>query len=285
LTTTPLQWPTLYRGYFINLDRNARRLAAILDHLKAVGLSGAYQRFAAVDGRAVADQYATTLDPGALGLWLTHEKLLAENAGADAHLHILEDDAILTKNAAVALPALLKHADAKVPDWDLIFTNVLLPLNYGLFTAIQKQWEAFKKTGDILLLNLKDLYLAHCTSVFINKQSIQKYRRLIEGKWSQGIAIDMQHRAQINAGKIKAFTCLPFLSATSIESNDSDIRGELDVSRRVYRIYSRSLFMEADHGQLRRELDQLSQGAKVSPLAEIYLGVLGFSLSDKFEKF
>jgi hypothetical protein len=57
------------------------------------------------------------------------------------------------------------------------------------------------------------------------------------------------------------------------------------LNRRVYRIYSKALFIDADHDQLLRELRQLTQGAKHSPLAEIYLGVLGFTVSDSYENF
>jgi GR25 family glycosyltransferase involved in LPS biosynthesis len=238
-----------------------------------------------VDGRAVAHQYETKLDAGALGLWLTNEKLLAASAGSDAHLHVIEDDIILAKNAAGMLPALLKYADETVPDWDLVFTNVLLPLKYRLFTAIAKQLESHKKTGKIILLNLRGRYLANSTSFFVNKRSIEKCSRLLAGARSRGIPIDMYFRALIHTGDLNAFTCLPFLSSMSAENNISDIRGELGVSRRVYHTYSRSLFIDADHDALQRELVELSQGAKRSPLAEIYLGVLGFVLSDKYEKF
>jgi hypothetical protein len=119
----------------------------------------------------------------------------------------------------------------------------------------------------------------------VNKRSIDKYLCLISGGWSRGMPIDVQQRVLINESKLKAAVCVPFLSSTSPHSNDSDIRGQLDASRRVYRCYSRALFIDADHAELIRELRQHLAGAKVPPLAEIYLGAVAFSLSDKFEKF
>jgi hypothetical protein len=192
---------------------------------------------------------------------------------------------ILAKGAAVSLPALMNHVDAHVPDWDLVFTNTLLPLRHRLFAAILREWETSQKTGRILLTNLKGIYQAHCTSVFVNKRSIEKYGRLIDGGWSNGRAIDMHMRSLIDRGKLKALTCLPFLTSTSPESYESDIRGQLDLTRRVFYIFSQALFMDADHDQLLKELRQLTKDAKVPVLAEIYLGAVGFVLTDKFEKF
>jgi hypothetical protein len=280
-----LKWPVLYRGYFINLDGNTRRLTAITDHLNAIGLGHAYQRIAAVDGRAAAPQHPTKLDPGNLGLWLTQENILAAGAGSDAHLHILEDDAILARSAAGTLPALLSYADDKMPDWDLIFTHTYVPLDLGLFLSMLKYWELFKKTGRISLVDLKNLYPAHTTSLLVNQRSIEKYHRLIAGKWSLGLPIDMYLRALIRKGELKAWTCVPFLSSTSEEGNRSDIRGPVDVSRRVFAIYSQALFTDSDHARLNEELCLLSKDAVLSSLSEIYLRALAFTQTDQFKPF
>lgn len=77
---------------------NEKRRNFLTRHLEEIGVASRYQRFDAVDGRAVAHEYPTILDPGNLGLWLSHEKLLQANSAQDQHLHIIEDD-IFAKNA------------------------------------------------------------------------------------------------------------------------------------------------------------------------------------------
>ena len=79
----------MYQGYFINLAQNETRRAALLEHLTQIGAVDRYQRVEAVDGREVIERYPTRLDPGNLGLWLTHVEVLkaaegTEQEGADA---------------------------------------------------------------------------------------------------------------------------------------------------------------------------------------------------------
>jgi hypothetical protein len=67
---------SMYQGFFINLDRNETRRQALTKHLEERGALARYRRIGAVDGRAVAHEYPSKLDPGALGLWLSHARML-----------------------------------------------------------------------------------------------------------------------------------------------------------------------------------------------------------------
>jgi GR25 family glycosyltransferase involved in LPS biosynthesis len=275
----------MYRGFFINLDRNTRRLTAMTEHLKERGILDKYQRFPAVEGRAVAAEHPTSLDAGALGIWLTHENLLRANIGSDAHLHIMEDDAVLARGAADMLPSLMGYADSQLADWDVVFTDTLFPLDHRLFSEVLRRWLHFKSTGRISLFSLRGLVIANATSLFINKKSINKYLDLISGKWSQGIPIDLHIRALINDGKLNAYTCVPFLSSLSEESKQSDIRGQLDASRIAYSAYSRAVFIDADHAEINKELVEIAKDVSLPSLAEVYIRSLAFTLTDKFQKF
>src|SRR5262245_43004179 len=106
----------MYRGVYLNRARNERRRLALTQRLAEVGAAPYYQRFEAVDGRAVAAQHPTKLDPGNLGLWLSHEHVVEAAAkAADAHLHIIEYDAVLARNFAPLLDGLLASADRQYP--------------------------------------------------------------------------------------------------------------------------------------------------------------------------
>ncbi len=101
----------MYRGFFINLDRNTKRRTAVEQNLTDVGLANVYQRVPAVDGRALGPEYVTELDRGNLGLWLTHERLLAAHRSSTTHLHLMEDDALLPADAKHCLNDMLDKAD------------------------------------------------------------------------------------------------------------------------------------------------------------------------------
>src|SRR5262245_19235542 len=131
----------MYRGYFLNLDRNGQRREALTRHLAERGAGERYERWAVVDGKAAAAEHPTKLDPGNLGLWLSHERLL-KSIPADQHVHILEDDAILGTNAVGILDELLGHLDKSLAGWDLLFTDIFVQPRTDIFVLfLQKMRE------------------------------------------------------------------------------------------------------------------------------------------------
>jgi hypothetical protein len=209
----------------------------MMRQLAEVGITDIYQRFPAVDGRTLGAEYVTKLDRGNLGLWLTHERLLAANNSIDSHLHLLEDDALFPKDADICFTNLLAAADKEFPDWDLIFTDVFLNLDFGIFELINKCRESHRQNGGLKLYSLKNAPFAGSSSFFINRNSIKKYLRVLEGRWAEGMPIDIFLRTRINQGLLNAYVTLPFATSLSRSTNESDIRGELDLSRMVLNLY------------------------------------------------
>jgi len=274
-----------FHGFYINLDRNTARAAEMSRQLAETGLAERYQRLPAIDGSSVAAGHATELDPGNLGLWLSHERLTFANRSSPLHLHILEDDALLPKDAAASFSDLLAQADAEHPDWDILFTEIYVELNINLFQMILKLKEEQRRGGGVKLYSARGYPFACTSSLFINAKSIDKYFRLIEGKWVKATPIDLYLRAAIQQGALNAYATLPFVTSLSDQTSDSDIRGELDLSRRVMNVYRRSLFKDADERQLAEEMRRLTAGAKLSPIAECYLDAVKFVLSDQWVHF
>src|SRR5262245_55854067 len=102
----------MYRGFFLNLDRNSERREALVRRLAEVGAAERYERLEAIDGQPLAAQYPTRMDPGNLGLWLTHEKIVGQMAQQpDLHLHLIEDDAFLPPNIVALLENLLNQLE------------------------------------------------------------------------------------------------------------------------------------------------------------------------------
>jgi GR25 family glycosyltransferase involved in LPS biosynthesis len=274
-----------YSGFFINLDSNSTRLASITRQLADVGLHSIYQRFAAVNGRALGPEYQTKLDRGNLGLWLTQERLLGTCERSKGHLHILEDDALLPKDAATSFEAMLRDADTNYPDWDIILTEISLQIDVTLFQILAKNKQIYRETGQVGLFTLKPAPFAGTSSLFINQRSIDKYLKLIAGKWTEGIPIDIYLRSLIRKGALNGYVTFPFLTSLSEHTTDSNIQGPLNLSRQVMNLYRRATFKDADLKSLGDELNQLALNPSHSDFTVLYLKILSFFLSGQHVPF
>jgi GR25 family glycosyltransferase involved in LPS biosynthesis len=273
----------MFRGVFLNLERNTQRRDTLLQHLAAIGAANRYERWEAVDGRAAKESHATTLDAGNLGLWLSHENLLEARTTPDHHLHILEDDAILARNLVPVLDDLLGLLDQSVPSWDMLFTDVMLTPSTDLFRNILPQMKEFSRSRRYVVWELGPIDFAGTTSFVLKKSSIEKYLDLISGKWALGIPIDLFIRNLVREQKLNACITVPFITSISYDSKSSDIRGQLDRSRMVLDTLRRALFEEADISALHTEMSQYIVGANHSPLLDLYLMAEMFYLSGKAE--
>jgi GR25 family glycosyltransferase involved in LPS biosynthesis len=215
----------------------------------------------------------------------TQERLLNSCRSADCHIHVLEDDALLPKDAAVSFDATLRDADANFGDWDVIFTEVFLQMDVTLFQVLAKNKDAYRETGQVRLTSLKPAPFAGTSSLFINRRSIKKYLELISGKWAEGMPIDLYLRSLIWKGALNAYVTLPFLTSLSEHTTESNIQGQLNLSRLVMNIYRRAAFKDADFAALTEELDRLAPKQSLSDFAGLYLKILGFSLSDRHTHF
>lgn len=276
----------MYQGVFLNLPRSEQRRAALLAHLADVGALARYQHCEAVDGRAVAAEHPTTLDPGNLGLWLSHEKVLETFAPAPSnHLHLIEDDALLPHGAVPLFDRVLTQLTAQIPDWDLLFTDVFLAPKTEFFLLLADKMKHYAETQAHTLLDLARLPFCCTTSFFINRASLGKYARLVAGHWKLGRPIDMHLRDLVHRGQLKAFLTVPFMTSISTQSTTSDINSKVTLSQHVCTLYRQAFFQEANLPALQAEMQKLTAGANSSPLLELYLSAERFSLSDQFERF
>jgi GR25 family glycosyltransferase involved in LPS biosynthesis len=195
----------MYRGVFLNLERSVNRRESLVRHLEEIGASSRYERFEAVDGREVQDQYHTKLDAGNLGLWLTHEKLLHTiGASATAHLHIIEDDVVFSRSAGAAIEGALRFMDSQYPNWDLLFTDVFVQPGTHYFDIFRQQVEKFPQTKCYEIMDLSRIPFACTSSMIVRKSSVPKYANLILGKWTEGLAIDIYLLNMVKQHRINA---------------------------------------------------------------------------------
>ena len=276
----------MYQGFFINLAGNETRRKSLSKHLEEIGAASRYQRIEAVEGRTVAHQYQSKLEPGALGCWLSHLNILRANSGAKTHLHVIEDDTIFARNAASEFDDLLKFAETEYSDWDLIFTDIyIVPADVQAGRHLSKMLLKSQKTKSTLLLNLQRIAFAGTSSYFVNWRSIDKYTKLISSPDPDGVPIDLHLRKLVNQKLLKAYVTMPFQTSVSPDSLQSDISGEIGRSRAVYHTFRRAYFRDADVPSLDAEMQKLIQGVGLSPVEILHLKALLFTLSDQYVDF
>ena len=72
------------------------------------------------------------------------------------------------------------------------------------------------------------------------------------------------------------------MTTLSRDSLNSDIRGELDASRKVLEVLRRAFFKDADLPTLLAESLELTRDVRLAPLNSIFLNTLLFRLSDQW---
>src|SRR6185295_5154524 len=98
---------------------------------------------------------------------------------------------------------------------------------------------------------------------------VRKYAKLIAGKWTEGLAIDIYLLNMVRLGRLQAYVTVPFITAISPSSIHSDILGGENRSRRVFDIYRRAFFVEADVPALLAEMGSITKGLDIAPLVAL----------------
>lgn len=268
-----------YQGVYINLASSTARRESLERHLASVGALVQYERFEAVDYRNLSDP-----NGGSVGLRRTHERIAERFGGSRRHLHVIEDDILMANGAVPLFESMLANADAAVPGWDLILTDIYFPPVSDVFRIFFTKMLAYERDGTRCLLPLAGLDFASAASVFINRASIPKWHKLLTER-PASVPIDLLIRQLVRQKLLSAYVTVPFLTTLGPANNDSTIRGKRTISQRVCELLRRGFFIEADHEALAAEMHGLVGDVEVHPLAALFSQAELFTLSDGWEKF
>ncbi len=240
-----------WRGHYINLDRSPERRASIESQLAAAGLSDGYRRIAAVDG-SLGKRPLGVL-PGEWGCLQSHLMALSQPAEA-RFVHVLEDDAILSRDFTRSMGALI--GSGKLSRFDLVFTDVA-PTDWPYTTVrkLSQHWEKHQ-AGEVTLIGLRGFPYGGADSYFVNARSLAKVRGFVE-RYISGLtgtlAIDVIYALGIQSGALTACLTFPFLSAVDIElATKSEIVGDRTTPIDLLRY---AFFIDMDAAALRRRID------------------------------
>lgn len=259
----------MYRGFYINLDRDNDKREAIQKNLSDIGLAGNYERVEAVDGTAVSEQYSSMLTPGELGCWMSHLGILQGQIGQGRHIHILEDDALVHKGIAKVFAGFCEQ----VTRWDLFFTDFFVPHDIYLFKLLHGALEHYRQSGELRIFRLDNIKFACATSYFVHKDSIGKLYRLLRSCGRENKPFDLTMRDAAACGEVVAYAVIPFFSTLSSYCQQSSIRS-YDNYRRAFDLYRHSFYVDAKLEQLAEALENgCDRKSELDRPTEIFLSL------------
>jgi GR25 family glycosyltransferase involved in LPS biosynthesis len=197
-------------GVFINLDRAAGRRAAMERQLSDIRLPYPIERFAGIDG-SLQPGCPDGLRPGQYGCWLSHLGMLERSSRSERHLHVIEDDALLSRKLA-ALPELVEALDLG-SSWDILYldaTLVELEDMYRMFDWVQQA----RAKGLAHLHRIPSEFTVYGTHSYVVNSSRKKYvHDFLRSYLDAGVPIDNVFASGIQKGELKAFLTAPFLTS------------------------------------------------------------------------
>jgi GR25 family glycosyltransferase involved in LPS biosynthesis len=246
----------LVAGCFINLDRSPERRKAVQAELARAGLGGLYSRVPGIDGRSLPSNHHG-VSAGELGCFLSHLGALEREAVSGKHIHVLEDDAILSRHFARHLACIVTEV---IAPFDIVFTDMLIPPTPTALDPFLRQMTAYMTTREYTLI--AGTYWACMSSYIVNARSVARLTTLLHQEVERGIAlpVDMHIARLVAEGTIRVGCLFPFVTgrrfpypstpgATVLAS--TVMRPEDTTARRiVYEASQAAFYVEADRKAL-----------------------------------
>jgi GR25 family glycosyltransferase involved in LPS biosynthesis len=279
--------PAPWRGYYINLDSSPERRAGVEATLARAGLTGLYQRFAAITG---AEKPAgCRLKPGQYGCFRSHHDLLAGLGPEGGFVHVLEDDAILAQPFGPALQRVI--AGGLMEPFDIVFTETMVMpdvLHIHMLKGLFDRNAGAGRPPSLSLIDLETVDFAGTTSYFVNPRSLGRVVESLGRGLATGPArpIDLHYCDEARAGRLRIGLLFPFLSSVTV-GTPSTIRPE-SASQAASLILRNSFFIEADIVKSRRTFAETMARLGPSPpdpRLDLIADILRFTVSDRYRQF
>ena len=292
---------TRYTGTYINLDRSADRRAQIDAEIATFGLQHLYRRFPAADGNVLA--YPNPhLSEGEIGCFSSHLLLLRQNLAAEAHVHVVEDDAMFSQFTAQMIKFVV--ASGTIDQYDIVFTDSTVTpsrSDYEQYRALYDACVERDAAGNVTRVHptVVDYYVGATTSYIVNRRSIPKLVGLFTRELTNGatMPIDLFIRKAAREGALRVGSLFPFATSLRIENVlNNTIAGRRNnlLSRIAVCLGRISFFVECGHRALHQCTMQLFPDAARPPALPlqgsdahraILKDILGFCASDKFVQY
>lgn len=160
--------------------------------------------------------------PGEKACFLSHKLAIKNNIHAQAPYMVMEDDVEIGPSTCQCIDGFLSQA-SKGLDWDIIFTDILVP-GAQTMTELVRLRQSIIKKREIQLINLARFPFAASAAYIVNPKSSLKIFEFLDATKAFDAPYDMILRKLVHDGKLKAFCLFPFLTTLSDYSEDSSIQ-------------------------------------------------------------
>lgn len=283
-----------YMGYYINLDRSRERRARIEAELARQDLTHRYSRFRAADGNSL-NLPNPHLKTGEMGCFTSHYLLMKKTMERAEHLHVVEDDVLLSSHVDKVLGATI--AAGELERYDIVFTDTYVPINVDAFRAYKELYDRSvvrDAAGNIAdarfsVIDLAGRLFATTSSYLVNGKSIRKLYNVYTKEITNGpqVPIDLLIRNKAAQGIIKVGCIFPFVTSVRIEhGGETTIADRSSIGRHdeltvlAGDLARQSFFIETDLGALREAARHLPPPA--DDHSRLLGDILSFGLSNNY---
>ncbi len=277
-----------YHGIYINLDRSTERRAALETALAHFNLTPHYQRLSGTEGNP--DNLLSPLKKAEVGCFVSHVRALRQGLSAHQHLHILEDDSILT--ACTASTINWAVSSGTIDDFDILYTDIAIPYTNDSFRqfktlfdrAVTRNTAGQITSVEFKAINLDSIEFLSTSSYIVNKNSLKKLADLYETEIAAGIRlpIDLFFRTHAKVGGLKVGCLFPFITSTRVEDvHTSTVRSKPDLTRKfsAATIARYSFFVGCDWDQCQKWMaEYITEPPADDRHAQLLAKLLAFSL-------
>ena len=286
-----------YIGFYINLERSTGRRAAMESRLAALGLADAYSRFVAIDGQSLSGP-AGQLSPGAMGCFASHVGVLQRAIGAGAHVHVLEDDVLLSPELIPALKHVL--ANRALDEFDILYTDVFVPVDSHSMMMYERERRRLVQVDSrtkaetyqgVSLIELRGRAWASLSSYVVAARAVERIAGLLDAELRAGPSkpVDLIVRKLVNAGTLRAACTIPFLTTLDLTLDlDSTIRsstGAEQRSRLASSLVRHALYVRPDWPVVETLIRQYIPQSPVTPRSAVFARMLDFQIFGDFDYF
>jgi|SRR6185295_14400888 len=284
-----------YHGLYINLDRSPGRRQNFEQQLATLGLASLYARFPAIEG-AMLSTARTALPGGETGCFFSHFRALEAARSRNLPVHILEDDALLSRHVQPVIEDAI--AGGVFDRFDILFTDTFVNCHLGMlksmkaaFDGVQAQKTRALRLNDLRVLDLANESFACLTSYVVGVKSIDRILSLYQQEIAGGLRtpVDLFIRDAVHAGKLRAACVFPFVTSFRLEEIAGSTLHEKNEkpSVMVLAVLRYSFFADRDLATAKRYLDRATTPTRESVDAHhrLIVQALDFVMSDGFNEF
>jgi GR25 family glycosyltransferase involved in LPS biosynthesis len=265
-----LQSEANYAGFYINLDRSLERRQAFEKQLADLHLQSRYSRFPAIDGAAVSIPNSR-LNPGETGIFLSHCRVLENARALQKCVHVLEDDALLSRHTAPVVEEAI--AAGMLQSYDLLFTDMTLHCNVRFLRTLKNQFDAIEipvsaplRLKQFRVIDLAKVFHAAFNSYVVGPKGLDRLVGLYSQEIEKGLAVpvDIFVQQQVLSGALTAANLFPFVTSIRLEDLLNSTIGHggeksSPPSAMVMAVFQYLFFVDCDFGYAKSFLDAPTQ--------------------------